>query len=127
MISQLELGDISVYVVRKNIKNIHLSVYPPTGNVRISAPLHTSLDAVRVFAISRLDWIRKQQAKLQTQEREIPREYLDSESHYVWGKRYLLKVIESEVAPSIELKHARLVLRLRPGSDESRIREIMAA
>ncbi len=75
-------------VVLKDIKNVHLSVHPPTGRVRISAPERMSLDTIRVFAISKLGWIKQQQKKLREQERETPREYLDRESHYVWGKRY---------------------------------------
>src|SRR5712664_3217096 len=112
MIETIELGDITVDVLKKDIKNVHLSVYPPTGRVRISAPLRMSLDPIRVFAISKLGWIKQQQRKLQGQERETPREYLDRESHYVWGKRYLLKVIEWDKAPSIELKHSQMFLRL---------------
>ena len=109
-------------VVLKDIKNIHLSVYPPTGRVRISAPSHMSLDTIRVFAISKLGWIKQQQKKLREQERETPREYLDRESHYVWGRRYLLTVTESDQAPSVELKHSRMLLRVRPGTDERRSR-----
>jgi len=113
MVKQLKLGDISVDVVFKGIKNVHLSVHPPTGRVRISAPQRMSLDNIRVFAISKLAWIRQQQKKLQDQERETPREYLDRESHYIWGKRYLLEVIEIDQAPSIELKHSRMLLRVQ--------------
>jgi predicted metal-dependent hydrolase len=120
MVTQIELGDITVDVVLKDIKNIHLSVYPPTGRVRISAPSRMSLDTIRVFAISKLGWIKAQQAKLQQQERETPREYLDRESHYVWGKRYLLKVFEGDHAPSVELKHSQMLLQVRPGADEAK-------
>ena len=91
MVTQIAFGDITVDVVLKDIKNIHLSVYPPSGRVRISAPSRMRLDTIRVFAISRLGWIKQQQKKLQEQERETPREYLDRESHYLWGKRYLLQ------------------------------------
>jgi predicted metal-dependent hydrolase len=110
MVSQIKLGDIVADVVLKDIKNVHLSVYPPTGSVRISAPKRMSLATIRVFAISKLDWIKRQQAKLQEQERETPREYVDRESHYVWGKRYLRKVSERHETPSIELKHNRMLL-----------------
>ena len=72
MVSQIKLGDIAVDVVLKDIKNVHLSVHPPTGRVRISAPKRMSLDTIRVFAISKLDWIKQQQAKLREQERETP-------------------------------------------------------
>jgi predicted metal-dependent hydrolase len=109
----------------KDIKNVHLSVHPPSGRVTISAPLHMSIDTVRVFAISKLGWIRRQQVKLREQERETPREYLDRESHYVWGKRYLLKVTECERPPSIELKHNRMHLSVRPGTDDSKRESIM--
>lgn len=118
MASQVNLGDIAADVVFKDIKNVHLSVHPPAGRVRISAPRRMSLDTIRAFAISKLGWIRRQQLKLQRQELETPREYLDRESHYVWGKRYLLKLIEHREAPSIELEHDQMLLRLRPGADD---------
>ena len=120
MMAQVQLGDIAVDVVKKDIKNVHLSVYPPSGRVRISAPSRMSLDTIRVFAISKLDWIKQQQKKLREQERETPREYLDRESHYVWGKRHLLKVIESDSASEVVLKRNILLLRVRPGSSEEK-------
>jgi predicted metal-dependent hydrolase len=125
MVTQLKLGDIAVDVVRKDIKNVHLSVYPPTGRVRISAPSRMSLDTIRVFAISKLAWIKQQQRKLQEQERETPREYLDRESHYVWGKRYLLTVSERDQTPNVELKHSQILLAVRPGTDEERREKIL--
>jgi len=96
MVSQITLGDIAVDVALKDTKNVHLSVHPPTGRVRISAPKRMGIDAIRVFAISKLDWIKHQQTKLREQERETRRDYVDRESHYVWGKRYLLTVSEEE-------------------------------
>lgn len=117
MVTQLELGDIAVEVVLKDIKNVHLSVHPPSGRVSISAPNRMSLDTIRVYAISRLGWIKRQQKKLQDQERESARDFTNRESHYVWGKRYLLKVVERNAAPSVELKHSRMVLFVRPGAD----------
>ena len=122
---QIELGEIAVDVMKKNIKNLHLSVYPPAGKVRISAPLRMNLDTIRVFAISKLGWIKQQQKKLQEQERETPREYLDRESHYVWGKRYLLKVLESDATPAVELKHSEMHLHVRPGSSEEKKQEVI--
>ena len=113
MQTQVQLGGIAVDVVRKDIRNVHLSVHPPTGRVRIAAPERMSLDTVRVFVISKLNWIRQQQHKLLEQERETPREYLNRESHYVWGRRYLLAVIEEDQPPSVELSHSRIVLRVR--------------
>jgi len=124
---QLELGELKVEVVLKNIKNIHLNVYPPDGRVRISAPSRTNLDTIRVFAISKLGWIKQQQKKFQQQAREAPREYLDRESHYVWGKRYLLEVSESNGAPSVELQHSQLLLRVRPGTTVVKKQAIMEA
>lgn len=125
MVTKIELGEIAVEVVKKDIKNLHLSVYPPAGRVRISAPLRMNLDTIRVFAISKLGWIKQQQKKLREQERETPREYLDRESHYVWGKRYLLKMIESDEAPRVELKHSKMLLRSRPGASEEKKQAIV--
>lgn len=125
METQIQLGEIAVDVVLKDIKNIHLSVYPPNGRVRISAPERMDLETIRVYAISKLDWIKKEQRKFREQERETRREYLDRESHYLWGKRYLLKVIEVDEGPVVELKHSQMLLRVRPGADEQKRREIV--
>lgn len=116
MSTTLQLGETRVEVVRRDIKNVHLSVYPPSGRVRISAPTHLTEDAVRLFAIAKLAWIRKQQTKMREQDREPPREFLDRESHYVWGKRYLLKVVETALANGIEVRPRSLVLRMHSGT-----------
>ena len=126
MAERLDLGEIAVEVMFKDIKNVHLSVYPPAGRVRISAPARMNLDTIRVFAISKLGWIKQQQRKLNEQDRETPREYLNRESHYLWGKRYLLRVIEGHEAPSIEIEHSRLLLRVHPETTEGKRQEIVS-
>lgn len=126
MPSELKLGDVMVEVVLKDIKNVHLSVHPPTGRVTIAAPSRMSLDTIRVFAISKLGWIRRQQKSFRDQERETPREYIERESHYVWGNRYLLKIIEEEAAPAIRLTQRHMTLRLRPGASEADRHAIVA-
>lgn len=125
MSAQIDLGDMRIEVLRKDIKNLHLSVLPPRGLVRVAAPRHMNLDTIRVFVISKLAWIRSQQRKMHAQEREAPREYLDRESHYVWGRRYLLKRVERDAAPAIELRHSKLVMQVRPGTDEALCQEIL--
>lgn len=122
---QIRLKDIRIDVVRKNIKNVHLSVYPPTGRVRISAPFRMNMDTLRVFAISKLSWIKKQQKKFYGQRRESPREFLSRESHYYLGKRYLLNVIEQESPPSVVLKHECMNLYVRPGTSAEKKREVL--
>ena len=124
---QIQLGDITVDVVLKDIKNVHLSVYPPVGRVRISAPSHMSMDTIRVFAISKLSWIKAQQKKIQEQARETPREYLDRESHYLWGTRYLLTIAEADQPPTVALAHNRMILYVRPGTDERKRHAIVEA
>ena len=114
MVLQMRIGEFVADVTLKDIKNIHLSVYPPTGAVRIAAPLHMKEDTIRVFALSKIGWIRKQKKKLCDQERETPREFIDRESHYVGGKRYLLIVVEENAKPYVELKHSSLVLHVLP-------------
>ena len=115
MPSTIRLGALTIDIVRKPIRNIHLSVHPPTGRVRMAAPPHLSDDALRAFAISRLEWIRSQQRKMRGQERETPREYLNRETHYVWGRRCLLVVREQGAPPSVEWAGSRLKLHIRPG------------
>ena len=112
----LRLGETRIELVRKDIKHVHLTVHPPAGRVRITAPRRFSDDALRAFAIARLGWIRRQQTKLREQERETPRTLVDRETHYVWGRRVLLKVIETDAPPRVELSPQRLTLRVRPGT-----------
>lgn len=125
--AQFKLGNIPVDVVLKDIRNIHLSVHPPAGKVRVAAPLRMDIDTIRVFAITKLEWIKSQQKKLREQERETPREYLDRESHYVWGKRYLLTLVEKEAAPRVELKHNKMILQLRPAASHEKKQEVLDA
>jgi predicted metal-dependent hydrolase len=124
-ILQLNLTDIAADVVFKDIKNVNLRVCPPAGKVRISAPLRMNPDAIRRFALSKLDWIRDQQLKLRRHERETPREYQDCESHYLWGKRYQLKLIEGSHARSIDLNDDQMFLRLRPDTPLRKKQTIM--
>ena len=116
MATTLTLGAITVDVVKKDIKNIHLGVYPPTGRVRISAPLRMNVETIRLFAVSRLGWIKEQQKQIASQEREPPREYVERESHYVLGKRYLLQICEREGPSAIRLEARHLVLELAIGT-----------
>jgi hypothetical protein len=116
MATEIELGDILVHVSQKDIKNVHLSVNPPDGKIRVSAPLHMNLDTIRAFVISKLEWIKRSQNKLRAQERETQREYIDRESHQVWGEHYLLQIIELEAAPRVAVKCGSLVLQVRPGT-----------
>lgn len=124
---QIDVGGIPVDVVFKDIKNIHLSVHPPTGRVRISAPERMKMETLRVYAISKLGWIRQQQKRHRAQERETKREYIDRESHFVWGRRYLLKVLERDHAPSVELRHSQMILTVRPGSGLEKREAIVSA
>lgn len=122
---QLELGNISIDVEQKDIKNIHLSVYPPNGKVRIAAPSKMDMDTIRVFAISKLQWIKKQQESLLAQERETPREFINRESHYFMGKRYLLKVKEHDAAPKVEIDHKYIHLYVRPNTNKAKRKELL--
>lgn len=124
---ELKLGDITVDVIQKQIKNIHLSVHPPTGRVRISAPSRLSLDTIRIFAISKLGWIKKHQAKFKNQLRETPRDYISNESHFYNGKRYLLKVAENKAVPKVVLKHEHIELYVRPNSTRLQRKNILDA
>ena len=123
----LKLGDIDVEVIQKDIKNLHLSVYPPVGRVRVSAPRHMSSSAIRVFTLSKLEWIKKQRKKILAQERETPRLFADRESHYVWGRRYLLRVVEHDHPPAISLKSQTLELYIRPNTLTAQRKDIMDA
>jgi len=127
MADKLTIADIMVEVVKKDIKNVHLTIHPPYGQVRITAPKRMQMDTIRLYVISKLQWIRRQQQAIRAQERETIREYIDRESHYVWGRRYLLRVVEREAPPAVELTGRELVLYVRPGTDNEQREEIMSA
>ena len=105
---------LTVEVVRKSIKNLHLGVYPPEGRVRVAAPMAVSDEAVRRAVIGKLGWIKRQQAGFRAQPRQGKREMIDGESHYFLGQRYRLRVVESAVAPKVVLNKSRLELHHRP-------------
>lgn len=113
MAGMLRIGDLRIRVVRKPIRHVHLSVYPPDGHVHIAAPERSTPEAIRLFAISKLSWIRRQQRKLCAQERESTREFIERESHYLWGERRLLKLVEYNGRPKVDATPRMLVLQVR--------------
>ncbi|NLZ30405.1 MAG: M48 family metallopeptidase [Methanomicrobiales archaeon] len=123
---RITVSGVEVDVVRKDIKNLHLGVYPPGGRVRVAAPLHVDDEVVRLAVIERLPWIRRQQNRFLAQERQSPRDYIYRETHYYLGKRYLLNVIEHDGPPRVEVRNkARIDLYVPEGSDERRREEVM--
>ncbi len=124
--SYLQLGSVEALVVRKPIKNLHLSVLPPNGWVRITAPQEMKDDAVRTLIALRLPWIKKQQSKFTGQERQTKRDYVTGESHYFFGKRYRLEVVYVDVVPAVKLKgKSKVILQVRPKSPANKRREVM--
>ncbi len=121
----IQLGDVTILVTRKNIKNVHLSVHPPDGRVTLVAPKSTRLDVARAYAISKLRWIRQQQTILANQARETPRSFIERESYYLWGRRYLMTIKHAEARPFVSLDHKRITLTVRPGSDEAKRRQVI--
>ena len=121
----IQLGEISIAVTRKDIKNVHLTVHPPDGRVTLAVPYNTRLEVARAYAISKLVWIRDQQRKLGRQARETPRQFVERESHYVWGRRYLMTVDYQDVKPTVILSNKRITLIVRPGSSTEKRAELM--
>lgn len=118
--THIRLGELDIAVTFKAVKNVHLSVHPPEGVVTLVAPMGTRLEVARAYAISKLRWIRQQQAQLQAQSRETPRQFVTRESHYVWGRRYLLTVLERDAAPTVKMDHRRITLHVRPGTNATK-------
>lgn len=122
----IEVSGIRIQIVRKNIKNMHLGVYPPDGRVRVSAPLHVSDETICQMIITRLQWIRRHQDKFANQQRQSEREMVTGESHYVAGKSYLLDVIEHNAPAAVCMRNnTTLELRVRPGTDRDRREAIL--
>jgi hypothetical protein len=125
--SYLQLGSVEALVVRKPIKNLHLSVLPPNGWVRVAAPQSMGDDAIRTLLALRLPWIKKQQTKFIGQERQTKRDYVSGESHYFFGKRYRLELVYKDAMPTVLLKSkSKIILQVRPKSPIAKRREVMA-
>jgi predicted metal-dependent hydrolase len=125
MSETIHIGGIPIRVTRKDIKNVHLSVYPPDGRVTLTAPASTRLDVARAYTISRLGWIRRQQERLRFQARETPRLFIERESHYLWGRRHLLTVVQQETKPGVSLDHKHITLTVRAGSSAAKRAEVI--
>lgn len=125
MTEKIQLTEITITVTRKDVKNVHLSVHPPDGRVTLVAPSATRLEVARAYAITKLGWIRAQREKLAAQARESPRKYIERESHYLWGRRYLMSVKFRDGKPSVALDHKRITLLVRPGSDASKRADVI--
>jgi predicted metal-dependent hydrolase len=125
MSETIQLGKLKILVTRKDVKHVHLSVYPPDGRVTLVAPVATRLDVARAYAISKLSWINEQRRKLSDQARESPRQFRERESHYVWGRRHLMSVVQRDIKPFVALDHKRITLTVRPGSDEAKRRQVI--
>ena len=122
----IEVGGTPVEVVRKDIKNLHVGVYPPRGRIRVAAPLHLDDDALQMAVISRLGWIRRKQGEFEQQDRQSQREFVTGESHYFEGRRYRLDVIEDEGRPSVRLiNNTRMALRVRRGADRDTREDVL--
>ena len=125
MAETIQLGEVSIAVTRKAVKNVHHSVHPPQGHVTLVAPTETRLEVARAYAISKLGWIRDQQSKLLAQARETPRQFVERETHMLWGRRYLLSVVEKDAKPNVTRDHRRITLTTRPGSTLAKREEVM--
>lgn len=125
MVETIHLGELAIEVSKKDIKHVHLSVHPPDGRVTLVAPKATRLEVARAYAISKLGWIRQQQKKLRGQARETPRRFTERESHYLWGRRHLLTIIERDAKPIVTIDHKRITLVVRPGSTVTKRAEVM--
>lgn len=123
----LTVAGISVDVVYKNIKNLHIGVYPPMGRVRVAAPQRLDDDQVRLAIVQRLPWIKRQRAELQAAKRQTEREMVSGESHYAWGRRYRLKLVERPGRAHVELDGTRLVLYVPAGRTVEQRRKVLDA
>ena len=114
----IEVRGIPVEVVRKEIRNLHVGVYPPRGRVRVAAPHRLDDTAVRLAIISRLAWIRQRREEFERQQRQSRREFVNGESHYFAGRRYRLDVIDHRGRPAVRLvNNSTMRLLVSPNAD----------
>jgi predicted metal-dependent hydrolase len=112
----MQIGSLAIELLRKPIKHLNISLLPPDGRVRVSAPTRMTETAIRMAVVKRLPWIHKHQVKFQQQVRESQREMLTGESHYLWGKRYRLDVVERVGKHQVVVEKERLILSVSPNT-----------
>ncbi len=116
---------VEIEVVHKKIKNMHLSVLPPTGRVRVSAPIETKDETIELFVITKIGWIKTQIKKFENQSRQTGRDYITGESHYLWGQRYRLEIMYSNIGNKIEVKSNKIMLTIREASTSKQRENVM--
>ena len=122
---QINLGDINIDVILKNIKNMHLTILPPLGKVRISAPKKMKLENIKIFALTKLGWIKKQQVKMLSQKREAKKDYVNNEEHDFLGEKYLLEVVQTSKKPSVEVIDRQIILNVKANFTQLQIKNLL--
>ena len=125
MVEILKFGELEIPVILKSVKNVHLSVYPPHGKVKLVSPIGTRHEVLRAYVATKLAWIKSQQRRMKEQARETPRIFVERESHQIWGRRRLLSIVEEDKKPSVRIDHRRLILTIRPKTPTAKRNEIM--
>jgi predicted metal-dependent hydrolase len=120
---QINLDQINIDVVLKNIKNMYLAILPPLGKVRISAPKKTKLESIKMFALTKLNWIKKQQAKML--KKPAKKDYINNEEHYFLGEKYLLNVVQTNKKASVEFINGNIVLNIKAGFTQMQIKNLL--
>lgn len=123
--NRITVSGIEIEVIKKKIKNLHLSVLPPEGHVRVTAPLTASDEAIRLFAVTKIGWVKRQIEKFIGQPRQTEREYVSGESHYVWGRRYKLEIRHTKTANDVQIKANKLILTVRETSTQQQRENVM--
>ncbi len=122
----IKVETIEVLVWRKKVKNLHLNVLPPDGRVRVTVPLYFKDEAIKTFIASKLSWIKKHQQAFRKQQRQTPRKYVSGESHYFFGRRYILVVEEKNEKPKVYIKNKKKIILVCPlGSDKTKKKNIL--
>ncbi len=117
-LTEINFEEVSIELVLKNIKNIHIRIYPPFGRVRVSAPHRMNLERICSFISSRINWIKDKQKIIRSKKWNMPQQYKSGETHYFLGQKYELEVIEENKKPNVIIVDKRLILQVRPHSNK---------
>jgi predicted metal-dependent hydrolase len=122
----LTIRDINIEVEHKDIKHVHLAVYPPDGRVHISVPVTMTMYSVRLYAVTKLSWIESSIREVLNQQRQSPREYVSGEDHYLFGHRHILQVRYAQAAPTVTIINKKIIqLTVRPDSSIEKKAKVM--
>ena len=112
----ITVAGFTAILIRKKVKNVRVTIVPPDGAVRVSAPKRMPEAIIRAFLLEKASWIRTHAEKVRKSHANEPRDYESGETVRLFGRVYPLVVLTEQKKNGVTLEPDRIVLSLRSES-----------